>query len=382
MNHPHLFKKSSTGALQVWKIWTEANVIVTEWGLLDGAQQVARDEVAEGKNLGKKNETTPTQQAESEAAARWEKKLKKGYVQSREDAEAGKVDAIIEGGISPMLAHRFDQQGHKLVYPCYVQPKLDGHRCIAMVEDDGSVTLWSRTRKPITPMTHIIDAIKVLKLRPGTVLDGELYNHDYKDRFEELTSYIRASAYREGADAVQYHVYDVLHEDMEDSPFEDRNKALHGVLVEGKYGIPTLKNPTLIYVETGTVDDEDELMFAFDRHLKAGYEGAMARNAKGVYVNKRSYDLLKIKEFVDSEFEVIRVEQGRGKLAGHAIFVCKTEAGAEFNAKLVGDTAALKAYWDDPSLAVGKMLTVKYQGLTAKNGVPRFPVALRFRDEP
>jgi DNA ligase-1 len=107
----------------------------------------------------------------------------------------------------------------------------------------------------------------------------------------------------------------------------------------------------------------------------------MARNVDGYYVNKRSTDLLKIKQFMDEEFRVVNVEEGRGKLAGHGIFVCKTETGEEFRAKMMGDTSELKKYWDQPKLAVGRFLTVKFQGYTKKNNVPRFPVAMRFRDE-
>ena len=221
MKLPKLYKKSTKGADQEWEISTEGNTIVTRWGQVGGAIQETRDVVAVGKNLGKKNETTPTQQAEAEAQSQWEKKLKKGYVQTLDDARAGKTDSIIEGGVSPMLAHRFDEQGHKLTYHCYAQPKLDGHRCIAVIED-GKCTLWTRTRKPITSMVHIQRDIEKLGFQERVVLDGELYNHDYRDRFEELTSFIRDSKPKSGAEAVQYHVYDIV----EEQPFTLRNEAL------------------------------------------------------------------------------------------------------------------------------------------------------------
>lgn len=375
MNLPTLFKKTATGAAQEWTIGTEGAVIVTRWGQKDGAVQETRDEIKTGKNIGRSNETTAVQQAELEAQSQWEKKLKKGYVQSLADAKAGKTDSIIEGGIFPMLAHRFDEQGHKLVYPCYVQPKLDGHRCIAMIDANGRCTLWSRTRKPITSMDHIVAAIEMMGIH-STILDGELYNHGYKDRFEELTSFIRDAEYREGATAVQYHVYDL----PSSWAFRHRWEFLRDheqLRTHWQMGGGFLK-----LVETLQATDEDDLMLAFNAYLAQGYEGAIARNAEGAYVNKRSYDLLKIKEFLDAEFPVIGVEEGRGKLVGHAIFVCKTPQGVEFRAKLKGETASLKQYFDNPALAIGRQLTVKYQGLTNKNGVPRFPVALRFRDDP
>lgn len=364
---PTLYKKTATGADQEWTIWTEGNVIVTRWGQVGGAIQETRDVIETGKNIGRSNETTPEQQAVAEAQSQWEKKLKKGYVQNLEDARAGKVDAIIEGGISPMLAEKFDEQEHKLVYPLYVQPKLDGHRCIAILDEKGKCTLWSRTRKPITSMSHIQAALESLGMH-SVIFDGELYNHDYKDRFEELTSFIRNTEFQPGADSVQYHIYDL----PSGWTFARR---WHFLLEYVKGGHP------LHIVSTTLAHSREHLMSIMDQCLEAGYEGAMARNAEGLYVNKRSIDLQKVKVFNDAEFPVVGVEEGRGKLKGHAIFVCKTTAGVEFRAKLKGSQAELKKYFDNPGLAIGRQLTVKYQGITNKNGVPRFPVALRFRED-
>lgn len=374
---PTLFKKTASGAAQEWTIGTDGNMIVTRWGQVGGSIQETRDEIKHGKNIGRSNATTPTQQAEMEAKSLWEKKLKKGYVQNLSDARDGKTDAIIEGGIFPMLAHRFDQQGHKLTYPCYSQPKLDGHRCIAVVDEKGRCTLWSRTRKPITSMTHIIKAVEDLGLHSIT-FDGELYNHDYRDKFERLTSYIRAADFREGAEAVQYHIYDI----PSAWDFWKRIELLLSLPINNQNGFRTDRSDTLRVVETKTAVDEDELIASFNQFLEQGYEGAMARNVQGHYlVNGRSYDLLKIKEFLDNEFLVIGVEEGRGKLAGHAIFVCKTDDNIEFRAKLKGKQEELRQYFEHPELAIGQFLTVKYQGYTNKSGVPRFPVAMRFRED-
>jgi len=255
-----------------------------------------------------------------------------------------------------------------VVYPAYVQPKFDGHRCIAVL-DGGEASLWSRTRKPITGLPHIISALEEWAHKmdvPDVVLDGECYNHDYRNKFEELTSFIRSPEAKPGHEVVQYHVYDCEAE----GTFEERWEFLYRVLGWGP----------IVRVETTRVGDEDEVMLAMDKFLADGYEGCMVRNSAGLYVNKRSKDLLKVKEFQDAEFEVVAVEEGRGKLAGHAIFVCRTEAGTEFRAKMRGETAALKKYFDRPELAIGRQLTVKYQGITNKSKVPRFPVAERFAE--
>jgi DNA ligase-1 len=367
---PTLYKKTSTGATQMWQIEVEDSTIVTTYGQVEGKLQVSRDVITEGKNIGRSNETSPAEQALSEAQSQWEKKLKnKGYVQTIEAAVAGESDAaFVAGGIVPMLAHSFDKQGHKITYPAFTQPKLDGHRCIAMVTD-GVVTLWTRSRKPITGVPHIVTALEAMDLPDGTVLDGELYNHDYRDRFEELTSFIKRPKPKPGHEVVQYHVYDMV---------TDRSFSLRHVdLLALQRALP--EQSPIVVVDTILVADEAGAMEAFNNYIEQGYEGSMLRNADSLYVNKRSYDLQKVKSQLDDEWVVVDVESGRGKMDGLAIFVCALPSGRTFRVKMKGALADLRKYVDDPSLAVGRELTVQYQNFTA-DGVPRFPIGLRFRD--
>jgi DNA ligase-1 len=366
---PTLYKRTSTGALQEWTIFAAEGRYWTKFGQTGGTIQQSERVDCVSKNVGRANETSADQQAVLEAQALWEKKLKKDYTQDQ-NAKAGQASELIEGGILPMLAHKFSDQGDKLKYPCFVQPKLDGHRCIAMPGGE----LWSRTRKLITGVPHIVKAIQELGLST-IALDGELYNHAYCDKFEQLSSFIKQKVPKPGYEAVQYHVYDAV---MTGHSFRDRNQWLNETL----WRYRSTKGVEIVVVETREVANEDELMLAFEDFLAQGYEGAIARNANGAYVNKRSYDLLKIKKFDDAEFWCVAVEEGKGKMAGHAIFVCKNADGsALFKAKMKGDHLSLVKYFEHPELVVNKRVTVKYQGLTNKNGVPRFPVALRVRED-
>lgn len=250
-----------------------------------------------------------------------------------------------------------------------MQPKLDGLRMLAVLKD-GKCTLWSRTRKPITSLPHIVDAIE--KALPGVdiVLDGEAYNHEYKNDFEKIVSLVRQEDPGEGHEVVQYHVYDIVDTTL---TFQQRtNKLKH--LKERWFDGPLVK------VETLQVKSQEEVKAVTSTWLDLGYEGAMIRNADGMYVGKRSYDLQKIKTFKDAEFEIVGIEEGRGKLLGHVgAFICKTENGEEFKAKMAGDTDKLKQYFENHKLWEGKKLTVQYQGLTGKNELPRFPVGVRIR---
>lgn len=379
MKFPTLYKKTSTGAIQFWTIEgglsyvggkdaVEACIITTYGQVGTDSPQVTKDVIKSGKNIGKKNETTEVEQATAEAQAKWEKQLKKGYVTSAEGAQADELDALIEGGIVPMLAHKFAEQAHKIKYPASAQPKLDGIRCIAIVKD-GECTLWSRTRKPITSCPHIAQELESIFESRDIVLDGELYNHDLKSDFEKIVSMVRQEEPALGHEIVQYHIYD----QFMDGTFAERYENLVNVF--------EMNEPySLHLVDTIAVETEERVMTAFEHFKNEGYEGVMVRNDHSKYVNKRSYDLQKVKEFDDSEFEIIGITEGRGKLAGHAIFVCVDHKGDEFEAKMKGDTEKLKEYFENHSLWKGRKLTVQYQGLTGAKKVPRFPVGLRLRE--
>jgi DNA ligase-1 len=377
---PTLYKKTSTGKIQMWEISVRdfpaqtvngTNMparasIFTLYGQVDGKKQTAEESISAGKNIGKANETTPFQQAEAEARSQWEQKIKKGYVPSLDDAKAGNIDTnFITGGVNPMLAHKYDEQGHKIKYPAYVQPKLDGHRCIAIIQD-GKCTLWSRTRKPITGVPHIARALEEMFPQESVVFDGELYNHDYREKFEQLTSFIRQTTPKPGHEVVQYWIYDVV---MPDRTFTERATWLE-VLGDSSPLVP---------VPTDEVSDKEEMIRVFGAYVEAGFEGLMVRNSAGKYVGKRSYDLQKVKLFTDAEFEVVAVEEGRGKMAGHAMFVVKT-GDKTFRVKMMGKLDDLKVMYDNREQYLGKMLTVKYQKLSAE-GIPIFPVAVRFRED-
>ena len=374
---PTLYKKSSTGATVEWNISVEGDTIVKRWGQTGGAIQETRDVIKTGKNTGRANATTAEEQAVAEAQAQWTKKLKKDYNQDID--KAGETSELIEGGILPMLAHKYRDKAAKIEWPAFAQPKLDGHRCLAMVDGKGKCELWSRSRKRILSMTHIANAIEALGVK-NVIFDGELYNHAYHAKFQELSHFIRQSEFIPGCEIVQYHIYDIADET---STFKDRTDTIHTYDLEG---ITVMKNiHPLVTVETIIVADEDELMVAFEHFLDEGYEGAMVRNSLSKYeipisASERSYNLQKVKKFDDAEFECVGVEEGRGKLAGHAIFVCTTPKHVTFKAKMKGKQDDLKKYWDKPALVIGKKITVKYQGFT-DDGKPRFGVAWRIRED-
>lgn len=374
MKLPTLYRLTSADNLQEWTIKVSGDNLYTFWGRVGGKIQEGHDKIPSGKNIGRVNETTAAEQSEFEAKAHWEFKKKEGYIESKEEALAGKVDSIIEGGIFPMLAHKHAPKSKYLQYPCYVQPKLDGHRCIAIYKD-GKVTLWSRSRKAIKSVPHIVADLetmgKIQYIEHGNfIMDGELYNHDYHDNFEDLTHFIRQQVPIEGHEIVQYHIYDMP---SVKGGFAQRHITLKQFFHNWD------KNSPLQFVETMVVYKEEELMAAHKRGVEHSYEGVMARNGEGSYKQDgRSYDLLKVKRMLDAEFKCVGVREGRGKLIGHAIFDVDIGQEEPCKVKMAGETSELKKYLKDPSLAIGKMMTVQFQGYTKSKSL-RFPVGLRFQ---
>ena len=368
-----LYKMDSKGKIRVLTVSygsdERGSFYEQEHGLLDGKLQTSRTYVA-GKNAGKANATTDEEQAEKEAESKRAKKRDRG----------GYSESIPEDKpMMPMLALTHDKHGHKIKYPAYVQPKLDGIRCFVHV-DGESVTLKSRTGKEFKSLGHIADAVRELVSVMGKsvgsfILDGELYNHRFKEDFQGLVSAIKRDKPSETTHMVQFHCYDYVAEGRD---FEDRIQELYHM-------DQWLSEVTTIQiVQTFPVDNLDEVVGQNSLWLEDGYEGSMIRNAKGGYQpNRRSPDLQKYKSFMDAEFEIVGAVENKGKMEGQCTFTCVTEDGTEFGCKPMGDESQREQYWIDfqAGKLTGKMLTVKFfEWTTSENPVPRFPVGVIVRD--
>lgn len=363
---PPLFKRTTRGADQVWEIWVEPTVdgglLCTRYGLVDGKKQTLKEEITLGKNLGKKSATTPFQQACAEAESRWNRQLsRKGYGL---DSDAS---ALVRAA-SPMLAHNYKDHSSRVIWSQAVaQPKLNGYRCLVRRGPEGKLVATSRENLPLQ-VPHILEALRDV-VDEGVTLDGELYTHG-------MPLNLIASACKKLSDLtykVGYHVYDL----MTDEDYGARYTDLFG-LVGG-----SLPGDNFHLVETIKVRGADELMVAQAHFIGSGYEGAMLRHGTGGYeAGRRSQALLKVKTFLDAEFQVVDYKTGRGKFAGVPIFTCVTDAGHHFDVLMRGTMEERRALGDRAGEMVGRALTVKYQEFTkTAEPVPFHPVGLHFRDD-
>jgi DNA ligase-1 len=348
-----------------------------EYGQLDGKKQTTTREYTEGKNLGKKNETTPLQQCMSETKRKWQDKMEKeGYSLVQPSSESSTTTSG-DGKVFPMLAHTYEPLSSKnkksdIVFPCYVQPKLDGLRCICYMSD-GKVVAQSRTGSYFETVHHICAELWPVFLKnPGLVLDGELYTTDIP--FEELAGLIKKKKLSETdmqrVQCIKYHVYDVV---VENVPYSKRHDRIVGT-------IGGTKCYHLEVVHTQLIHTLGEFRQAFSEYVAAGYEGIMLRNVDGLYrENYRSHDLQKYKEFMESEYPIVGFKEAAGRDAGTVIWVCRTAEDREFSVRPRGTQEQRRKWFQTGQQFVGKLLTVIYQELSELN-VPRFPVGKAIRE--
>lgn len=379
MKFQTLYKKNTQGKIEAWSIKVMPILplkdnrgwrVTVIYGEFNGKQIEKSYDVKAGKNVGRKNGTSVREQANAEAFAKWEKKLKQGYAKTLKEAEAGKTDAIIKGGVVPMLAHDYDDHKGKIIFPVYAQPKLDGQRCVAIF-DGKKVTLWTRSRKQIHSCPHIIEQLERMlkgfrKIGEKVTLDGELYCHKWRDDFEKIMSAVRKNKPSKESELIEFHMYDLI--DDGTSPFRIRKNHL--------MQLPDFYM-NVCHVETTLVQDERDLKKYHATCVRAGYEGAMIRNPEGFYEHKRSKNLLKFKTFIDAEYEIHSFIEGKDNTVIAQLYdhIGKTM----FKATMMGDKKKNQKYLKGKYK--GKLLTVKFFSYTNANKVPRFPVGVRVRDE-
>jgi DNA ligase-1 len=374
MNFSTLYGRSTNGKIKEWNISVlrmgdGSCHIETKHGFEDGKKQLDQRFIGEGKNIGKANETSPYEQACSEAKSAHSRKQDDGYAEDR-----GAIPSESDGMFLPMLAHRYDKHSSKISFPCWVQPKLDGVRMIAKKEN-GNISMWSRKGKQMVIPDKIGSQLNLM-LDEGQCVDGEVYVHDWT--FQRIISAVKKK--RADTEMLEYHIYDSPHPALS---FEERvpKRGLTSSMFPDYCKNWSGKSPANVaFVQTIDIENQEEFDLYESKFISDGYEGMMVRNQNSLYKYKhRSYDLQKVKRFVDKEFRIIGGKDGTGRETGLVIFKCVTNDGSEFDVRPMGTHEDRAEIYKNLSSYIGKDLTVKYQELT-DDGIPRFPVGVSVRD--
>jgi len=224
----------------------------------------------------------------------------------------------------PMLAYPVSDKPIDYTKPVFMQPKLDGVRCLIQYEGGGICKAYSRTGKEWKNIEHILfNLTEWFVLNPNVILDGELYNHDFKDDFESIISMVRKQKPTDedrsiSANNVQFHCYDIVDETK---TFEQRNNFI-------KQAVP--RNHCVKHVHTMRISSHENALTFHESYKAGGYEGSIVRT-NDTYACKRSHNLRKFKDFSDAEATIVGYLDGKGKRTGTlGKFIMQDDNGIEF----------------------------------------------------
>lgn len=291
--------------------------------------------------------------------------------------------------MKPLLAHIYEP--HRVTYPCYVQPKLNGIRALYQ---GGRFQSRDELPFPTELLKHLAEPL-LQTFDPSIILDGELYVHGWPlQRINAAVTPVRQHP-TEDTLKVEYHVFDVV--DFGKS-FSDR---LH------RQNFPSLAQVHKVHtIHCGTETFANEL---YARFVSDGYEGMMYRlgdcpytvpkqelgtqingewgttntwipnvpNSRSRFLSDKSnrvWHLLKRKDWQDDEFMCDGYAEGEGKYAGTlGALICKTKSGERFHVGSGLTDSDRDHYWQN--VPIGRLIKVKYLVLS-NAGIPLNPTIL------
>lgn len=351
-----LYIKDAKGGLRMWSIEQMEDGLETIHGRVFGAKQKETEYI----DFGLANRTKQ-EQIESKFNSKVKKRIEQGYSETEKEAMSKDGRGLNQLGLPrPMLAHKYDEKSSDLdISECYIQPKLDGHRCLVGYID-GKITAYSRNGKIIESIDHILEELAHFDTGP-IVFDGELYVHG--EKLQKISSLVRKK--QDESIRLRYHIYDIANKDY---PFSVRRKIAKGI-----FDSASLKYVSVLKAYVGDFD----IKVLFDDAKSAGYEGLMIRHKDSMYeFGKRSKSLLKMKSFEDSEFVVGSISRS---VDGMGILLCNSDSGLPFTVTAPGNFTEKIDVAQNPRNYIGKKVTIEYAGLT-ESGVPFHPVAKCWRE--
>lgn len=367
---PSLFSMPLKGKLpMVYTIGFDGKNIVTEYGRVSGKMQVNRKEVK--LTRGKDN---LYQQSIILIKKMYKDKKMKRYMTLEKFLEEG-IDMDFQKLIC-MTANIYKKDKVNFeTDDVMVQPKLDGFRFKAFIENDKTVML-TRGNEVYERMENLKEEMKVFleNLPENFLSDGEIYIHG-RD-FNEIQSIItNSNATEEDIDSLRAYIFDIIptKEELENYPFRKRKELIDRIFSEHDFKY-------LIKTETHEVKSEEEIEELMDFYRKEGYEGLMIRKGISPYHHGRSNGILKYKEFFTDTGVIIDIEKGEGKFRDQACLVIEDSLGVVTRMIHKDTQDVRKEILVNKEKYIGKKYEFSFMERNPKTNAPRHPVGLRFVD--
>lgn len=367
---PSLFSMPLKGKLpMVYTIGFDGKNIVTEYGRVSGKMQVNRKEVK--LTRGKDN---LYQQSIILIKKMYKDKKMKRYMTLEKFLEEG-IDMDFQKLIC-MTANIYKKDKVNFeTDDVMVQPKLDGFRFKAFIENDKTVML-TRGNEVYERMENLKEEMKVFleNLPENFLSDGEIYIHG-RD-FSEIQSIItNSNATEEDIDSLRAYIFDIIptKEELENYPFRERKELIDEIFSEHDFKY-------LIKTETHEVESEEEIEEMMEFYRKEGYEGLMIRKGISSYHHGRSNGILKYKEFFTDTGVIIDIEKGEGKFRDQACLVIEDSLGVVTRMIHKDTQDVRKEILVNKEKYIGKKYEFSFMERNPKTNAPRHPVGLRFVD--
>ena len=357
-----LYSRDSLGNIRIWKMEQNGSKYRTIAGLQNGEQVTSEWTVAEGKNQGKKNETSSVEQATKEIEAKYKKQKKTGYFD-----DINSVDDM--SYIEPMLAKLYKDYSDKIDFSkreYILQCKFNGMRCVATKSG-----LFTRKGEKYLSCPHIEKSLApFFEKYPDAVLDGELFNNDLRQQLNEISKLIRRTVNISQDDLdrseklVRYYIYDGYDFGInKDCCYKERKKWIDSNVVSSyKYAMP---------VKDFAINSESDLDKYYSSFIDDGHEGVMLRYSNMGYEHKRSKNLLKVKPEDSEEAVIVDIKEGTGNWSGTGKTITLDWNGKIFDASFKGSYEEAAQFFKERKKWIGQNVEFLYNGLTGK-GTPNF----------
>lgn len=281
------------------------------------------------------------------------------------------------------LAEKYEEKIVDFSEGWFSSRKLDGARCIAIVDSNGNSTFFSRTGKTFDTLSNVASAIRDADIK-NVVLDGELclFNADGSENFQAIMKELRRKDH--AIPNPSYKIFDVLsHEEFfsrkgeAGNILEKRLEKLCNLLDKNKSSI-------LSALKQEKIRDQDHFLELVKESSDCGWEGLILRK-NSTYKGKRSKDLIKYKSFFDAEYKVIDCEMGpfryvQNNKEKEEVMLSCVMIEHKNNIVRVGSGFTIeqrKFFHNSPKDIIGKTITVQYfaESENQNGGVSlRFPV--------
>jgi len=185
----------------------------------------------------------------------------------------------------------------------YASRKLDGVRCLAVVDNEGSCTLYSRMGKELTTLNKVKEAIEATNI-VNTVFDGEicLVDENGDEDFQGVMKQLRRKDHQ--IENPVFMVFDMIHKPDFDKQKGDLVLSERLRTLRGWFNGRNIIDSTLRYCQQYEITDDEHFETWSKISSDNKWEGFMIRKDVG-YEGKRSKNLQKVKKFYDAEYKVV-----------------------------------------------------------------------------